>query len=146
MTVETGLIRATGFEANGAKVTFGILWDVNANAMTDWTRESRFVDLPIPGGGTVTQLLGMGPRRATYRLLFETVAEFQALDALVQRTGTLTIQDAAHTVPVSRAEQEWIFDGVYDQMAGVTLLSLVNGEVWPDGEVEADATFMRTES
>lgn len=145
-TIQTGLIRATGFEANGTKVTFGMLWGDNPNAMTDWARESRFVDLPIPGGGTVIQLLGIGPRRATYRLLFETVEEFQALDTLVQQTGTLTIFDAAHTVPVTHDEQEWILDNLYDEMAGVTLLSLANGQTWPDGTVEVDATFMRAES
>jgi hypothetical protein len=108
--------------------------------MTDWSRESRWVDLD-GADLTVTQLLGTKPRRVAYRLVFETVAEYQALDALVQQTGTLTLVTLGHTVPVASDDQIWIHDQNYDRIPFATLLSLTSAGVAPDGSVEADAVF-----
>lgn len=138
-------IRQTGFQVGATVVRFGLLWPDFGPLMTDWTRESRYVDLAAPGF-TVTQLFGFGPYRATYTLVFDTVADYRALDALAQQTGTLTVVHGGHTVPVDADEAEWLDGRAYTRMENVTLLSLASLGVAGDGSVEATATFTRTAS
>jgi len=133
-------IRQTGFTVGTTSARFGLLWPDGGLLMTDWSRASKFVDLEGPSI-TVTQLFGHGPRRVTYRLFFETVADFKALDDLSQQTGTLTVVDGGHTVPVDNADQHFIHDRVYDALPSATLLSLVSLGVAGDGSCEADAVF-----
>lgn len=131
--------RQTGFKVGSVDCRFGLLWG-DAFLMTDWARESRWVDLD-GANLTVTQLLGIKPRRVSYQIFLETVAEYRTLDALVQQTGTLTLVHDGHTVTVANVDQEWIYDQMYDHIPSVTLLSLTSMGVAPDGTVEATATF-----
>lgn len=139
-------IHQTGFEVGTTRVRFGLLWPDASFLMTDWQRESRIVELAGPGGLTETQLLGFGPYKVGYAVFFETVDDYRALDALVQQTGTLTVLDDGHTVPVTTTQQSFVIDRVYDRLDGVTLLSLVSSGVAPDGTVEGVATFSRASS
>lgn len=139
-TTQVTTIHQTGFKVGATDVRFGILWPDASLLMIDWTRPSKVVD--IEGANiTVTQLLGFGPRRVTYRLLFETGTDFRTLEGLQQQTGRLTLYHGGHTVEVASADAELIHDKVYDRIESVTLLSLVSAGVAPDGTVEADASF-----
>ena len=133
-------IRQTGFKVGSVEVRMGLLWPDGGLLMTDWNRESRIAELD-GASITVTQLLGFRPRRVTYRVFCETVADYRTLAALVQETGTLTVVDGGHTVPVDNEDQHYIHDRVYDKLASVTLLSLLSLGVADDGSVEADAVF-----
>lgn len=140
MATTQQVIRQTGFKVGTTDVRFGLLWPDGGFLMTDWSRTSKVADLE-GANLTVTQLLGFGPRRVTYRVFFETIADYLALDELSQQTGTLTVVDGGHTVPITNDDQDFVFDRVYDRLADATLLSLVSLGVAGDGSVEADATF-----
>jgi hypothetical protein len=130
----------TGFESGSTRVQFGFLFPDTSLLMTDWARPSKTQDLE-GANITVTQLLGFGPRRVTYRIFFETIADYQTLEGLVQTTGTLTVVGAGHTVTVTNTDSEHIHTKLYDHIPSVTLLSLTSAGVAPDGTVEADAIF-----
>jgi hypothetical protein len=144
-TTQRGVHR-TRFDVGTTTVRFGVLWpDPAAVLMTDWVRESRVVEQAGAAGFTETQLLGLGPYKVSYNLFFDSVADYRALDALVQATGTLVVVQGSHTVPNPDGA---FFDptnqGAYDTLAGVTLTGLTSTGVAPDGSCEATATFVRS--
>lgn len=140
VTTQVATIRQTGFKVGTDEVRFGLLWPDGGLLMTPWNRDSKWVDLD-GANLTVTQLLGFKPRRVTYRVFFETIAEKQALDALTQETGTLALVHGGHTVEVDNDDQDYIFDRVYDKLPNVTLLALVELGVDGEGVVECEALF-----
>lgn len=143
MATTVSTVHHTGFEVGSVSVKFGLLWG-DAVLFTDWARESRIVEMTGPGGFTETQLLGFGPYKVAYAVFFETIADYRALDALVQQTGTLTVVHGGHTVP-DPASSFYVApnETAYDRVAA-TLLSLVSSGVAPDGTVEAVATWSRS--
>lgn len=134
-------IRQTGFTVGTTEVRFGLLWPDGSLLMTDFARQPREAELQGLGGLTVIQLFGMGPRQVTYRAFFEALAEFQALDALLQQTGTLRVVSGGHSAPVDGPNTVWIHERLYDEIEGVLLRNVVSAGVAPDGTVEADLTF-----
>jgi hypothetical protein len=139
---QTGFILTNDDLEITAESRFGILWGSDPYLMTDWTRRQRDVEIEGIGGLTLIQLMGSGPRQITYRIFFDTIADFQALDALVQETGTLRISMNSHTVPLASTDNHWIHTRMYSEISGVLLRSLVSQGVAPNGEVEAEATFV----
>jgi len=140
-------VHRTRFDVGATTVRFGVLWtDPAAVLMTDWARESRVVEQAGAAGFTETQLLGLGPYKVSYSLFFDSVADYRALDALVQATGTLVVVQGSHTVPNPDGS---FYDPTnqmaYDLLAGVTLTGLTSTGVAPDGTVEATATFTRAQ-
>lgn len=140
-TIQTRIFQ-TGFTVGGTDCRFGILWGGDPYLMTDWARRQRDVELEGLGGLTVIQLFGSGPRQITYRLFFESRADFQALDELVQETGTLRISMNSHTVPVASTDNHWIHTRMYTEIPSVLLRSLTSLGVAPNGETEGEATFV----
>jgi hypothetical protein len=132
----------TGFTVDETDCRFGILWGGDPFLMTDWTRRNRDTELEGIGGLTVIQLMGSGPRQITYRIFFDAIADYQALDALVQETGTLRIFMRSHTVPVDTDDHHSIHGKLYTEIDSVLLRSLVSLGVAPNGNVEADAVFV----
>jgi hypothetical protein len=142
MATTTTRVFQTGFTSGSTNVRFGLLWPDSSAYMTDWSRQPKEAVLDGIGDLTVIQLFGKGPRQVTYRLYFDSIADFQALDALVQETGTLRIVHNGHTVPTSSSDNVWIHDRMYSELPSVLLRSLVSYGVEPSGIVEADATFV----
>lgn len=135
-------IYVTGFKVGDVDCRFGILWGGDPYLMTDWTRRQRDVEIEGLNGLSVFQLFGSGPRQITYRVFFESIADFKALDALVQETGTLRIAMNTHTVPVADSSHHSVLGKNYTTLTGVMLRSLVGLGVAPNGETEAEATFV----
>jgi hypothetical protein len=131
----------TGFESGSTSVRFGLLWPDGSYLFPDFNRATKEAQLDGIGDLTVIQLFGFGPRQVTYRLFFDTVAEFRALDDLQQQTGTLRIVHNGHTLPASLTTEHWIHTQTYSEVADVLLRSLVSVGVDPSGIVEADAVF-----
>lgn len=135
-------IRQTGFKVGSTEVRFGIAWPDGGYLMTDWARQPKEAVLDGLGETTIIQLFGMSPRSVTYRLFFETVDDFMALDALVQQSGRLRIVANGHSVPVDEVEDnKWIFDRLYTNLPNVLLRSLTPIGVAPDETHEAEALF-----
>lgn len=131
----------TGFTVDTTDCRFGILWPDGSYLFPDFNRTAKEVQLDGIGDLTVIQLFGFGPRQVTYRLFFDTVADFRTLDTLQQQTGTLRIVHNGHTLPASLTTEHWIHTATYSEVASVLLRSLVSVGVDPSGIVEADATF-----
>ena len=139
-TTQQAQCHQTKFKVGSVAVTFGIMWPDAGFLMNDWNRPSKIVDLDGPSL-TVTQLVGFGPRRVTYRLFFETIADYRTMEGLQQQTGVLTLVHGGHTVEVAPEDTHAILKRAYDRLPDVTLLSLVSLGVAPDGTVESDASF-----
>lgn len=130
----------TGFKVGSVDVRFGIAWSDGETGMADWQAESLVADLR-GDGMFVTQLLGVGARRVTYHIEVDTVADLQALDGLIQQTGTLTQVDGLQSVAVSGVDQPYLLGRVYARITTATLLSLTNRMISLGGFAQADATF-----
>lgn len=140
VTTQTRVFQ-TGFDVGDTSVRFGILWPDGSYLFPDFNRTPKEAQLDGIGELTVIQLFGFGPRQVTYRLFFDTIADFRTLDTLQQQTGTLRIVHNGHTLPESLTSEHWIHTQTYSEVASVLLRSLVSLGVEPSGIVEAEATF-----
>ena len=123
-------------------VHFGILWPDNSLSMPDWGFESISTTRHVPGSNrNVTQLLGKGPQRVTYRLSFDSVADYRDLKERVQEIDTLVLFAAMTSAPDDYVD---LHGEGYIELADVLLLELdQQPQIFPDGTVEASATFQR---
>jgi hypothetical protein len=123
-------------------IRFGVLWPEGSASMPDWGFEAHTTTRHVPGSNrNVTQTLGKGPQTVTHRLCFETVADFRAFKERVLETDTLVLYAAMTSAPDEHVD---LHGEGYVEIADVLLLDLDRRpQVFPDGTVEADATFQR---
>lgn len=138
-------IFATEHHTGFSGTTFGILWTDDQSSMPGWQQEAHSVTRHVPGGDVnVTQLLGHGVLTISYRLLFESKAEFATFMALRQTSGTLTVYAAMCEFDAPSWEVV-IFGETYVQIPSVTLMSTADERTQADGTIEVTATFQLQE-
>jgi hypothetical protein len=130
-------------------VPFEVMWpDGGADAaMPDWSQEAYTLSRHVPGSDrTIVQTLGKGPLTVTYRLWLESVGDYRALQAKVQRIDVLVLfagMTSAGSTYVGEVTYVDVRGEGYVFINAVNLFSLGQPSIFVDGTVEVDATFQR---
>ncbi len=110
---------------------------------SDWASDAAAITRNIPGGDlSVTQFMGLGPERVTYRLALGSGDDFAALKLLIGTRATLTLHDGVATTSGTGV----IHAGeVYLEIPNVLLVSIDPGSVTRriGGYITCDAEFRR---
>lgn len=136
--------------------TFGILWDsIDPTGMPGWQQDTYSADRHVPGGNvTITQLLGLGPLKQTYRLFFENTTEYSAFLDLKHTTDELTVYAAMCELPQTAPDEDTgiravaevvIFGNVYKRIQDVLLKDVTGDVIRVDGTCECTALFQLQE-
>lgn len=108
-----------------------------------WQEESYTVTHHVPGGGNVTQLLGLGPLVVTYTIECDTQDDYADLVALKQTSGTLRIP--ANIAEAGIGTEVVLFGTVYTEISDVTLMDIARPMIALNQCIQAEATFQLQE-
>ncbi len=125
----------TGF----GTVPFRLAVDQVWGTAPDFSSEPILVSRHVPGSNvTLTQKLGMRPRRVTFDIWLDTRADYNALLPLLGTLKTLTLIDGLTSVPGTTFARNGT---LYVSLPNVLFVSMTGAQYYIAGEVEAQATF-----
>jgi hypothetical protein len=125
-------------------VYFDVLYDDGAETIPDWTDPvAHIATNEIPGSNppiVERELVATGDSSVTWRLEFASRQELARMRSKRLSTDTLTI-------PYSLQSHVGVYEdrpeGAVESLHHTTLVEISNVQTYPDGVVEADATFTR---
>jgi hypothetical protein len=110
--------------------------------LPDWSGGPGLRQKTIPGSTRVNiRRMGRQPYTVSFRLLFDTTAAFEAMDAA--QGDVATLRYAWGITKTVGGHHEQILHRGYLAIPGVRLLQLVDEQIEPDGQCEATATFLK---